>query len=431
MHGTAAVRAEWQRALEATPTPAATPSDIENLEYVLEKAAGCSDIQFQNNWQRDRGEDGSLLECRMRADGTAMLLDDFLEHDNAKKAKLTRAHVLALRLYTTSAFRSINKPLRNLARSSTGEIVQPLRLEFPHPLPCTVVLISDGLKKLRACIHNIGPSSPLPSPGGAIGLAGDDKSRGTSRRWTSGSPSSAASAKSVDHGGLELRTLPPAGSSGGPPRAKKRTQRRSSVGVATGVAIEIESVSSDSPAQSSMVSGELDEMVGQPRACSWQRLWRLYRFMCVRLQHLLGLGVRDGATESLTGSSRLPSQRLRQTGEVILWRGMSGTHATDSFLAEGGSELAPCSTTSDVDVAMRYARDWTPGRGFGQRSLIFRVNVENPLQQGADLEFLSAFPHEKEFLYPPLSFFKPVSKTAHIVFDDTEFVVVNVRATVA
>ena len=67
--------------------------------------------------------------------------------------------------------------------------------------------------------------------------------------------------------------------------------------------------------------------------------------------------------------------------------------ATSLFMQQGGSELAPCSTTTDVHVALRYARDWTPGHGRGQQALIFRVLVENFLQQAPDLVFLSAFPH--------------------------------------
>jgi hypothetical protein len=31
----------------------------------------------------------------------------------------------------------------------------------------------------------------------------------------------------------------------------------------------------------------------------------------------------------------------------------------------------------------------------------------HPLQRGADIQFLSAFPAEKELLYPPLTFLKP------------------------
>jgi hypothetical protein len=46
--------------------------------------------------------------------------------------------VLALRLYTTAAYKSLNAPLREHA-SRSG----------PHAFPVTVTLIAEGLKRLR------------------------------------------------------------------------------------------------------------------------------------------------------------------------------------------------------------------------------------------------------------------------------------------
>lgn len=53
---------------------------------------------------------------------------------------LREEHVLALRLYTTAAFESINQPLRALASGR----------RTTHTLPVTVALIQDAIKKLRA-----------------------------------------------------------------------------------------------------------------------------------------------------------------------------------------------------------------------------------------------------------------------------------------
>jgi hypothetical protein len=148
--GTACVVDEWERAYQADK---ATQSDLDNLRYVLEREAGCSDERFQYGWKRDRAQDGSRLPKRTRGDGTGMTLEDFAQDKHARQAGLTPSHVLALRLYTTSAFRSINNPLRRLQRFEVGTdtVSQPTRkLERAHPLPCTVVLIYDGLKKLRA-----------------------------------------------------------------------------------------------------------------------------------------------------------------------------------------------------------------------------------------------------------------------------------------
>ena len=47
-------------------------------------------------------------------------------------------HVLALRMYTTNAYRSLNVPLRNTKRKEA------------HPFPVTMLKLSDGIKKLRA-----------------------------------------------------------------------------------------------------------------------------------------------------------------------------------------------------------------------------------------------------------------------------------------
>jgi len=53
-------------------------------------------------------------------------------------AGLSRAHVLALRLYSTPLFEKINKPLH--------EGCSP---ERPHPYPTTLVVLIDALRKLR------------------------------------------------------------------------------------------------------------------------------------------------------------------------------------------------------------------------------------------------------------------------------------------
>ena len=66
----------------------------------------------------------------------------------------------------------------------------------------------------------------------------------------------------------------------------------------------------------------------------------------------------------------------------------------------GGAEIAPMSTTTDVHVAARY--------GLGQGSLLFKLKVANFMQYGAELQWLSAFPHEAEVLYPPLTFLQPM-----------------------
>eukprot|EP00747_Dinoflagellata_sp_TGD_P192645 gnl/TRDRNA2_/TRDRNA2_57751_c0_seq1.p1 gnl/TRDRNA2_/TRDRNA2_57751_c0~~gnl/TRDRNA2_/TRDRNA2_57751_c0_seq1.p1 ORF type:complete len:455 (-),score=84.90 gnl/TRDRNA2_/TRDRNA2_57751_c0_seq1:43-1407(-) len=70
-------------------------------------------------------------------------LNDFVDHADAKLAKLKEHHVAALRLYTTNSFRKFNEPLRNLTH--------------PHPFALTVYYLAQGLKKLRKVQAQLDP----------------------------------------------------------------------------------------------------------------------------------------------------------------------------------------------------------------------------------------------------------------------------------
>jgi len=96
----------------------------ELLDYILRRPASEKDCP---NGRRDVGHVG-------------MRLHDFVQHQNAVDAKLIPAHIVALRLYTTAAYREINNPLRDLNRFDT---------RTPHPLPVTVWYITDAIKRLR------------------------------------------------------------------------------------------------------------------------------------------------------------------------------------------------------------------------------------------------------------------------------------------
>ena len=91
-------------------------------------------------------------------------------------------------------------------------------------------------------------------------------------------------------------------------------------------------------------------------------------------------------------------------------------------------QLAPCSTTPDLEIAIRYAKDWNEATGQNERALIFRVVPDSFMSQGASLSFLSAFPLEQEALYPPLTFFKPEGAPLTFSYHNTEFTIVTVRA---
>ncbi len=97
---------------------------MEQLNYILLQPA--TEKMFPNGL-RDKGHAG-------------MHLHDFVKHAHARVAELEEAEVVALRLYTTSAFQKINGPLRDQEQVSRGKV---------HPLPVTVMLIMRGIKKLR------------------------------------------------------------------------------------------------------------------------------------------------------------------------------------------------------------------------------------------------------------------------------------------
>ena len=82
-----------------------------------------------------------------------------------------------------------------------------------------------------------------------------------------------------------------------------------------------------------------------------------------------------------------------------LWRGIKDRHASKLFLLHGGVELAPTSTTNDPVVALQY----TQSEDRPEFALLLRILPQDWLSRGAEISFLSAFPHEQEFLYPPLT----------------------------
>jgi hypothetical protein len=53
------------------------------------------------------------------------------------------------------------------------------------------------------------------------------------------------------------------------------------------------------------------------------------------------------------------------------------------------------STTEDKAVALQYASSDLP--------LLFKINAKG-MSMGVDISYLSVFPHEREVLYPPLTY---------------------------
>ena len=101
------------------------------------------------------------------------------------------------------------------------------------------------------------------------------------------------------------------------------------------------------------------------------------------------------------------------------WRGMRDVEVLDDFYSGGGTELAPMSTSRDLNVALHYSAK-------AQVRLIFKIATDSFMSRGASLLFLSAFPDEVEFLYPPLTFLQPTGRCERRQVGETRLTVLEV-----
>ena len=93
-----------------------TETDKECFKYVVDQEAGASQKSFQERFLRDCLHDGTLHPDRRAPNGRGMCIKDFLHHPDVRRARLSLEEVIALRVYTTAVFVSINQPLRDRAR---------------------------------------------------------------------------------------------------------------------------------------------------------------------------------------------------------------------------------------------------------------------------------------------------------------------------
>ena len=103
---------------------------------------------------------------------------------------------------------------------------------------------------------------------------------------------------------------------------------------------------------------------------------------------------------------------------LVFWRGMKDLQITDEFIRTGGSEMACMSTTSDQNVAQEFALSKSP--------LLFKFVSKSFMSHGADISFLSVYPGEKESLYPPLTYLRPIRIT-QVIIDGIVYQVVEVE----
>jgi len=141
---------------------------LECFEYVFSQPAGSSDRVFDNSpYPRDCDAAGVRADRRHAKTGEPLVLADFVKHPIAQQAELNAAQIVALRLYSTAAFKAINGPLRDGRRRT------------PHPLAATVANLTEAIKKLRAVdtenkaldlwrgMRNLGTTSKFESHGGS------------------------------------------------------------------------------------------------------------------------------------------------------------------------------------------------------------------------------------------------------------------------
>ena len=60
------------------------------------------------------------------------------------------------------------------------------------------------------------------------------------------------------------------------------------------------------------------------------------------------------------------------------------------------------------------------------RRLLFKVATTSFIERGADLTFLSAFPDEVEYLYPPLTYLQPTGREDTITAGAVAYSVIEV-----
>ena len=343
-----------------------------------------------------------------------MVLADFVALPVARRAQLEEAHVVALRLYSTAAFRALNAPMRRLKLSRTRRggdgsplPLEPPQLETPHPQPVTMAFLYEALKRMRAaagceeaweCRHRTETPQSISDPGLS--------DRGPLRRI------------SLTRGSCTRRSRPTG-------LARRRSNKTESL------EWPVEEVWRSSGEPSGICTKRVNSCPGRQNVSNKQ-------------DEDEGNGVRPARSGSTGSSLRVAaavlivlsrirrfatSRRITAPGVPVelgegrmLWRGMGDTRASSRFLAFGGTELACCSTSSRLEVAARYAT-----AAGSATTLIFCVKTSTFMNTGVDISAFSAFPHEKEFLYPPLTYMHPTGETHRLVRDRVEFHVVEVE----
>ncbi len=85
--------------------------------------------------------------------------------------------------------------------------------------------------------------------------------------------------------------------------------------------------------------------------------------------------------------------------------------------------MPPNASDSNLQVAASYSASAC--------ALFFKIKTASFMDRGVGLKWLSAFPGEDEFLYPPLTYLKPTGDTQEVQLGKYKFTIVEVEPTMA
>ena len=114
--------------------------------------------------------------------------------------------------------------------------------------------------------------------------------------------------------------------------------------------------------------------------------------------------ITDGISRLRATYANLPDA----SSKIDFWRGSRNLSLPESFRTDGGTEYAPLSTSANLQVALNYSS--SNDRVFAKERLLFKVATAGFMDRGANLKYLSAFPNEEEFLYPPFTYLQPTGR---------------------
>lgn len=391
--------------------------DLECFQYVVSEKVGSNPKQWPHAGNRvmDKFYDESVQDAR-----AGQTIDYFVDHKRSRDAGLLKEHVVALRLYTTAAFSTINGPLREIGDDKE-----------PHPFPVTVAYLQDGIKRLRALqakasttLTKVADQTKQLTVTSHLGfLVGDLVAVTFGSCTESGTIESFDPVDPVMILETPLRNTYPVDSQvakfekkhivifdtsdGGVVELRRgvNSEGMSTVSMHEDGIFKAEELAVDRGLEVAKSVGILKE--NQDGYCE-------FRFGNERRR----VSVQGAELDNL--SKRIELLKV-SSNAVDFWRGMRNVDLTSEFRESGGTELAPMSTSSILDVALGYSNN-------AERRLLIKVATDSFMDRGADIQYLSAFPNEAEFLYPPMTFLQPTGKEEKVEVDGVTFTILEVSS---